>query len=144
MDSAHEPANKEVLRDPGYLGRLCGSTRDPSSTLTQCPVDGLVPRFTARKVGAPGGQFRYHVLRPSRADYVVLENLLLLVLIVAPGFESMGKRSAFVHEAFVMGYPEDTICGENLARILTKPTERDSDVLQAQAIDILAKSNLML
>lgn len=80
----------------------------------------------------------------SRADYVVLENLLLLVLIVAPGFESMGKRSAFVREVFVTGYPEDTICGENLARILTKPTERDSDILQAQAIDILAKSNLML
>jgi len=80
----------------------------------------------------------------TRADYVVLENLLLLVLIVAPGFESMGKRSTFVREVFVTGYPEDTICGENLAKILTKPTERDSDILQAQAIDILANGNLML
>jgi len=69
----------------------------------------------------------------SRVDYVVLENLLLLVLIVAPGFESMGKRGAFVHEVFVTGYPEDTICGENLAKILTKPTGRDSDILQAAA-----------
>jgi len=79
-----------------------------------------------------------------RADYVVLENLLLLVLIVAPGVESVGERGAFVREVFVTGYPEDVICGENLARVLAKPTERDSDILQAQAIDILAKSNLML
>jgi len=80
----------------------------------------------------------------SRLDYVVLENFLLLVLIVSPGFESMGKRSAFVREVFVTGYPEDSVRDESLAKILTKPTETDSDILQAQAIDILAKSNLML
>ena len=75
---------------------------------------------------------------------MILENLFLLVLIVAPKFESMDKRRSFMHEVFVTNYPQDTICGENLARILTKPTERDSDLLQAQAIEILAKSNLML
>ena len=117
---------------------------DPGAMLTQCLVDGSVPRFTVQKVGVPGVWFRYHVLISSCADYVVLENLLLLVLIVAPGFESMEKRSAFVHEVFVTGYPEDTTSGENLARILTKPTEKDSDILQAQAIDILARNNLML
>ena len=77
-------------------------------------------------------------------DYVILENLLLLVLIVAPKFEFMDKRSAFMREVFVTNHPENTMCGEGLARILTKPTERDSDLLQAQAIDILAQSNLML
>jgi hypothetical protein len=75
---------------------------------------------------------------------VILENLFLLVLIVAPKFESMDKRSGFMREVFVANYPQDTICGESLARMLAKPTERDSDLLQAQAIEILAKSNLML
>jgi hypothetical protein len=84
------------------------------------------------------------VLMHTPTDYVVLENLLLLVLIVAPKFEFMDKRSAFMREVFVTNCPEDTICGETLARILTKPTERDSDLLQAQAIDILAKSKFML
>jgi hypothetical protein len=78
------------------------------------------------------------------ADYVILENLLLLVLIVAPKFEFMDKRSAFIREVFVTNYPENIICGESLARVLTKPTERDSDLLQAQVIDILAQNNLML
>lgn len=49
-----------------------------------------------------------------------------------------------MREVFVTNYPEDTVSGESLAKILTKPTERDSDLLQAQAIDILAQSNLML
>jgi len=49
-----------------------------------------------------------------------------------------------MREVFVTNYPEDTICGEGLAKILTKPTEKDSDLLQAQAIDILAQRNLML
>jgi len=75
---------------------------------------------------------------------VVLENLLLLVLIVAPKSEFLAKRSAFMREVFVTNHPEDTVCGDGLARILTKPTEKDSDLLQAQAINILAKSNLML
>jgi len=75
---------------------------------------------------------------------VVLENLLLLVLIVAPKSEFLDKRSAFMREVFVTNHPEDTVCGDSLARILTKPTERDSDLLQAQTINILAKSNLML
>lgn len=83
-------------------------------------------------------------LYTSLADYVVLENLLLLVLIVAPKFEVMAERSAFVRGVFVAGDSEDTRCGEDLARILTKPTKSDSDLLQAQAIDVLAKSNLML
>ena len=78
------------------------------------------------------------------ADYIILENLLLLVLIVAPKFEFMEKRSNFMREVFVTNYPKDTTCGDTLARILTKPTERDSDLLQAQAMDVLAKSNLML
>ena len=78
------------------------------------------------------------------ADYVILENLLLLVLIVAPKFHSMDKRSSFMREVFVMNYPWDTICGESLVTILAKPTARDSDVLQAQAIEVLAKSNIML
>lgn len=69
---------------------------------------------------------------------------MLLVLIVAPKFDSMDKRNTFMREVFVTNYPEDAMCGENLARILAKPTERDSDLLQAQAIDVLAKSNLML
>jgi len=49
-----------------------------------------------------------------------------------------------MREVFVTNYPEDAVSGESLARILTKPTEKDSDLLQAQAIDILAQSNLML
>jgi len=49
-----------------------------------------------------------------------------------------------MREVFITNYPEDAVSGEGLARILTKPTERDSDLLQAQAIDILAQSNLML
>jgi len=49
-----------------------------------------------------------------------------------------------MREVFVTNYSEDTTCGEGLATILTKPRERDSDLLQAQAIDILAQSNLML
>jgi len=49
-----------------------------------------------------------------------------------------------MREVFVTNYPEDAVSGENLAKVLTKPTERDSDLLQAQAIDILAQSNLML
>ena len=77
-------------------------------------------------------------------DYVVMENLLLLILIVAPKFEPMDKRSAFMREVFVTNHPEDIMYGESLAKILTKPTEKDSDLLQAQAIDILAKGNLML
>ncbi|KAF9783839.1 hypothetical protein BJ322DRAFT_882244 [Thelephora terrestris] len=108
VDSANEPTNKEVLRDPEYLG--------------------------SRRLGA--------TLYGSK-DYVILENLFLLVLIVAPKFESMDKRSGFMREVFVANYPQDTICGESLARMLAKPTERDSDLLQAQAIEILAKSNLM-
>ena len=68
----------------------------------------------------------------------------MLVLIVAPKFEFMDKRSAFMREVFVTNHPEVAVCGEGLARILTKPTEKDSDLLQAQAIDILAQSNLML
>ena len=80
----------------------------------------------------------------SLTDYVILENLFLLVLLVAPKSEFMDKRSNFMHEVFVLNCPEDTICGETLARILTKPTERDSDLLQAQAIEVLAGSNLML
>lgn len=78
------------------------------------------------------------------SDYIILENLLLLVLIVAPKFESMDKRTSFMREVFVTNYPKDTTCAESLVKILAKPTERDSDILQAQAIDILAKSNLML
>ena len=89
-------------------------------------------------------RFGHHVLMHTPTDYVVLENLLLLVLIVAPKFEFLDKRSAFMREVFVTNCPEDTICGETLARILTKPTEGDSDLLQAQAVDILAKSNFML
>ena len=77
-------------------------------------------------------------------DYVVLENLLLLVLIIAPKSEVMDKRSVFMREVFVTNYPGDTICGERLAEMLTKPTERDSDLIQAKAMDILAQSNLML
>jgi len=84
------------------------------------------------------------LLCASLADYVILENLLLLVLIVAPKSEFMDKRSAFMRDVFVTNYPEDTTCGERLARILAKPTERDADLLQAQAIDVLAQSNLML
>ena len=80
----------------------------------------------------------------SPADYVILEILLLLVLMAAPKSEFMDKRSTYMREVFITNYPEDTICGESLARILTKPTERDSDLLQAQAIDVLAQSNLML
>lgn len=80
----------------------------------------------------------------SLADYVILENLLLLVLIIAPKSELADKRGAFMREVFVTNYPGNTICGEGLARVLTKPTERDSDLLQAKAIDILAQSNLML
>jgi len=49
-----------------------------------------------------------------------------------------------MREVFVTNYHEDTTCGESLARVLTKPTERDPDLLQAQAIDVLAQSNLML
>ena len=49
-----------------------------------------------------------------------------------------------MREVFVTNYPEDTTCGEGLAGILAKPRERDSDLLQAQAIEILAQSNLML
>jgi hypothetical protein len=78
------------------------------------------------------------------ADYIILENLFLFVLIIAPKFESMDKRRSFMREVFVMDYSEETICGESLAKILAKPTERDSDLLQAQAIDVLANSNLML
>jgi hypothetical protein len=29
VDSANEPANKEMLRDPEYLGRWCIHTRSP-------------------------------------------------------------------------------------------------------------------
>ncbi|KAF9648423.1 hypothetical protein BDM02DRAFT_2278694 [Thelephora ganbajun] len=108
VDSANEPMNKEMLRDPEYLG--------------------------SRRLGA--------ALYGSK-DYVVLENLLLLVLIIAPKFEFMDQRSTFMREVFVMNHPEDTVCGESLARILTRPAERDSDLLQAQAIDVLAKSNLI-
>lgn len=75
---------------------------------------------------------------------MVLENILLLVLIVAPKSEFMDKRGAFMREVFVTNYPEDDICGEALAGILAKPTQSDSDLLQAQAINILAQSNLML
>lgn len=75
---------------------------------------------------------------------MILENLLLLTLIVAPKSESMDKRGAFMREVFVTNYPEDSMYGEDLAKILTKPTEKDSDLLQAQVIDILAKGNLML
>lgn len=78
------------------------------------------------------------------ADYIILENLFLLVLIVAPKFETMDKRNSFMREVFVTNYPKDTICGESLVRILAKPNARDSDLLQAQAIEVLAKSNLML
>ena len=56
----------------------------------------------------------------------------------------MDKRGAFMREVFVTNYPEDSMYGEDLAKILTKPTEKDSDLLQAQVIDILAKGNLML
>lgn len=75
---------------------------------------------------------------------MILENLFLLVLIVAPKPESMDERSNFMREVFVMDYSEETICGENLASILAKPIERDPDLLQAQAIDVLANTNLML
>ena len=143
MDSANEPANKEVLRDPEHLGRLWVRVR------SQFYADAIFSRrlgatLYGSKGRCPWRSALYRVPISSHADYVVLENLLLLVLIVAPGFEPMGKRGAFVREVFLTGYPEDNICGENLANILTKPTERDSDILQAQAIDILAKSNLML
>ena len=75
---------------------------------------------------------------------MILENLLLLVLLVAPKFDVMDERTNFMREVFVTNYPEDAICGENLARILAKPTEKDSDLLQAQVIELLAQSNLML
>lgn len=66
------------------------------------------------------------------------------MLIVAPKFDVIEKRNNFLREVFVMDYSEETICGENIARILAESTEMDSDLLQAQAIDVLAKSNLML
>ena len=68
----------------------------------------------------------------------------MLVLIIAPKPGVMDKRSAFMREVFVTNYPGDTTCGEGLAKILARPTERDSDLIQAKAMDILAQSNLML
>lgn len=113
--------------------------------LTWLLVDVSVPHFTVQKDSVFPPWFSSCKLICS-ADYVILENLLLLVLIVAPKFDSASieKRSNFMREVFVMNNPNDAICGESLAKILGKPTARDSDLLQAQAVDILAKSNLML
>lgn len=49
-----------------------------------------------------------------------------------------------MREVFVTNCPGDTACGEGLAKLLAKPTEKDSDLIQAKAMDILAQNNLML
>jgi hypothetical protein len=49
VDSANEPTNKEVLRDPEYLGRLYTDAQSPLYADTN-PVDDSAPPCMVQKV----------------------------------------------------------------------------------------------